>query len=117
MDNVEWLATNDVEVDHLIRIERLRRENPEEYMELVSACKDQYRRAVIAGVVIADGEATYDDIFRYTPSTRRTVRKHVYGFRDAGVLEVTESRPATITFASEAVEVLAKDVVSFLINR
>lgn len=111
-DNLDWLATNDATVDHIVRIERLRRENPRIWIELASACQDQTRRGVIAALVHNDGDAPYDALMEYTSCTRRTIQNHVYALRDAAVLDVVDGRPATVTFASDAVELLATDTLS-----
>lgn len=110
--NREWLAENNHDLDHLVTVERLRRENPGEFALLASAVRDDNRRPIVAAVVHYGGSATYDDIETYTSCTRRTVRNHAYALRDAGVLELENSRVTVAAFKTETLAVLAEDILS-----
>lgn len=110
--NREWLEEHGHDLDHLVTLERLRRENPGEFALLASAVRDDNRRPVVAAVVHHGGSATYDDIEAYTSCTRRTVRNHAYHLRDNGVLELENSRVTVASFKTETLAVLAEDILS-----
>lgn len=112
--NMEWLANKNENVDHIVRIERLQREYHQEYAAMVAACENGNKRPVIAALLHHDGVATYNDLMEYTSISRRTVRNYAYELRDANVFTIEDGRPATVSFSSEAIEILTQDHLSKL---
>lgn len=111
-DNADWLATRDHGVDSLVRMERLRHENADAYLGLTAAMQDDKLRPVLIGLCQEGGTATYDDLENYTTVSRRTLKDRVYDLADDGVLAIDDTRPAVIHYPNDAVDALAKDVVS-----
>lgn len=111
-DNANWLATRDHGVDALVRMERLRHENADAYLSLTAAMTDDKLRPVLIGLCQEGGTATYDALENYTTVSRRTLKGRVYDLQDADVLAVDDTRPAVIHFPNDAVDALAKDVVT-----
>ena len=108
----EWLEGEDMDVEEIISVERLRRENPKTWVKVAASCQDQTTRAVLFGLVEEPGMATYDDLTEYTCCTRRTLRKHVYDLRDEGLVKVVDGRPAFIGFPDEATKLLVTEALN-----
>lgn len=99
--------------DGVIGAERVKRENSDAFRTLLSAEDDPVLRKVIAAIA-SEGTVTYNRLTAYIPTvTRKTIRRKVYTLRDAGIVMVSGSKPATITVANPAMELLTNDVLSY----
>lgn len=115
-DNARWLAQADDDLDAVVRVERVRRQNPRVTLAVHSAVNDPEYRAILLGVVEAGG-ATYDDIEAFVTTSRRTMRRRVGALQEDGVLEVdATAHPVVVTFATEAVALLAEDAFSLFFS-
>jgi hypothetical protein len=108
----EWLEAEDLDAEKIIVVERLRRENPKTWAKSAASCQNPTTRAILAGLVEEREMATYDTLTEYTRCTRRTVRNHVYGLRDEGLVKVVEGRPAFIRFPDEATKLLIREALN-----
>jgi len=107
------IAGEDWSVQTLVDLERLRRENGREFRVLLESYGDETRRCVLA-CLVRSGPSTYEDLAGWTTTTTRTVKAHVHDLRDEGVLAVEDGRPATVSFSSGDLRLLASDLLSYL---
>lgn len=116
----EWLyhistvsiAGEEWEVSNVLELERLRRENAPEFRCLMECVGNPPRRKILAALV-QNSPRTYADLSEWTTVTERTVKTHVHTLRDESILTVEEGRPASISFLSSELRLLASDVLSF----
>lgn len=110
---IRWLGREGYHAEHVIAIERIRRENPDVYRQFVISTGDKTSRRILAALVGNRGTATYSELDTVTGVSRDTIKRRLKPLRDAGAIEVSASRPPVVSFATEAAEVLASDALSY----
>lgn len=115
-ENLSWLAGEDTTFDTIVRLERIRREHADEYAALMVAAENDVKRRVLASLAHRNGIVlTYTALGKNVPDvSMRTLRKHVNELARAGILTVGNGKPSAISFRSEAVELLANDVLHYV---
>lgn len=107
------IAGEEWTVETVVEVERLRRTYRNEFRVLMEAVGDPTRRGVLAALLSASPR-TYRELDEWTGTTTRTVKTHVSDLSDAGIVEVRDGRPATISFRNDDLRLLSSDVLSFL---
>jgi len=110
-ENEQYLQENDYEVDHVVTLDRIRRENGETYTQLVSAMNDEIDRKIFATLSQLHGRATYDDLAERMHFSKRSIKEHVYKLDKDGHI-VRQSRPVIVMFADETTQLLAEDALN-----
>lgn len=93
-------------------LEELRHEHAGVYSYLMECVRHDEKRRLLAALVNHSG-ATYDQLDAATGFSRRSTREHCYDLRDKGVVEITDSNIAFVSFRSEEIALLAEDALSF----
>lgn len=111
-DNTRWVAQQDRDVDSVVRIERIRKENPDLTLAIAEAVRDDQHRAVLMALAQGAGAETYDGIEPFMRCSRRTLKRRVRELEDMDIVTVDNSKPAVISYPSEPIELLVEDTLS-----
>lgn len=116
--NLSWLAGEDTSFDTIVRVERIRRTHSEAYRALLMAVESDVKRRILASLAHRSGVViTYKTLEKNLPDTSlRTIRKYVSELESEGIVRVGHGKPAAISFPSEAVELLANDILFYVYN-
>lgn len=114
--NLTWLAAEETSFDTLVRVERVRRTHIEEYRSLMYAVDHEVKRKILASIAHRSGVVvTYETLEKnLTNTSLRTIRKYVSELESNGLLRVGRGKPAAISFPTEAVELLANDILFYV---
>ena len=115
--NAEWIRAAGVDLDRLVRVERVKRYHSERWAKLLEAVVDDHDRRILAGVYQNGGSATYDDLDEWSALSRRRQRDRVTALTEADILATDRSRFVVVTWADETMEVLAPDALSTYLGR
>lgn len=112
---VERLDRLDMTAKELARIEELRRSHGEKWAKIVAGVYDSETRAILFAAV-SERQPTYDEVAEYASCSRRTIDRRVRDLESSDILDRTNTRPARIGFATEAMAILAEDALSVFFN-
>lgn len=114
--NLTWLASEDASFDTIVRVERVRRTHVDEYRSLMFAADHEVKRKILASIAHRSGVVvTYETLEKNLSDTSlRTIRKYVSELESEGILRVGRGKPAAISFPSEAIELLANDILFYV---
>lgn len=116
-DNARWLANRQGTIDSVVRVQRIRQENPQLAVACTGVVYDDETRPVVMAVASEDGAAYYGDINDFMNASRRTVKRRVTDLQNDGVLTVDhDAKPAVVAFTSEVVELLIEDALSLFFS-
>lgn len=110
-ENIEYLRTNGMSLDHLITLDRVRRENGEQYAAIVSAMNDEIDRKIFATICQQHGRATYTDLENVLNFSIRSIKEHVYSLCEDGHLR-RSGRPTLVEFTDKKTALLAEDALN-----
>jgi len=110
-ENKEYLQETDTDVDHVVTLDRLRRENGETYTQLVSCMDDEIDRKILASLTQHHGRITYEQLEAALPCSTRSIKEHVYKLCENGHLQ-RAGRPILVEYADETTALLAEDALN-----
>jgi len=110
-ENLKYLEDSDTQVDNVVTLDRLRRENGETYTQLVSCMDDTIDRKILATLSQQQGRATYHDLDERIQCSLRSIKEHVYKLCEDGHIQ-RAGRPVLVEFADETTALLAEDALN-----
>lgn len=112
-DNARWLAGQDWDIDSVVRIHRIRQENPDLALGISQAVQEEEHRPIILAIAQGGGATIYDEIEPFVSVSRRTVKRRVKHLQKRNVVRVdTDAKPAVIYFPNDVVDVLVRDCLN-----
>lgn len=113
-DNLIWLSERTENLDTIVRLVRVFRENPDRVAAIMAAVNTPVKVKVLKALQAQNGSATYDDLTNYISGvSRKTVKRRVWELRDADVVEVGDGKPAVISWTFPADELIVPEILSY----
>lgn len=110
-ENLKYVEEDNTDVDDIVTLDRLRRENGETYTQLVSCMDNTIDRKILATLSQRHGRVTYKDLDERLQCSLRSIKEHVYALCEKGHLQ-RAGRPVLVEFADETTALLAEDALN-----
>lgn len=116
--NKDWLAAHpDHSLDSLVTLARLKESHRDRHLRLMECLADQEDRRILVGIHQAGGTATYDEIGEWSDLSRKRLRERITALVEDEVLAKTRQQFVVVSWADEAVEILAEDALATWFGR
>jgi len=111
-----WLAQQEFSAGSIIRLERLRREEPASFLKIADAVLDAKTRPLLMVVANSEGGVSYDELQKPMNCSKRTVRDRTKELCEAGILDKINSKPVVVGPADEPTGILIEDCLSLFLS-
>lgn len=108
----EWVDDQPESRETFLRLMELQHKQPTRFFDAMDATRTETKRAVLTALVKNNGATDYDDIERYAHVSRRSIRNHVAGLEEDGLVERVNSTYYAITFADDDAQALAQHALT-----